>query len=311
MNQQPDNQLLGVTSIVADEGLGKSSAGLTWPKPLFHMETDIGGFERAAWKVEKDNPGIRIYRAEPDEDIAKIDWDSYDIVTKPYPQPIQFDKMMGLTGDISTRKVLIPKKVVGMKELWQTFVIDFVFAVQLPTLRTVMVDSATMLWKIDHSGYLQELQEKQYLKFMNDKDNKGRPWDDNSYRERLTEKEYGTPNDRMRQVFHTVKAYRKNLVLTHYITDEYGAIVNKDGQTEQGRTGKKKMDGFSETAKMSDLIFWLSLKEQTSGGKTSRYVSAKITKCGISGMGLNAVGQEFVASYDHFMGLKRMMNGGS
>jgi len=311
-------EYIGITAIVGDEGSCKSTMGLSWPKPLFHFEIDFGGFSRAAWRLKKENPDIRIKQCTQDEDITKIDFAEFDIITKPYPKPLQVNKLMGqLTGKSSTPSVRTftqPKKVDGMKELWQTFVTDFVYVCQQKTV-TQMIDSATALWNIDHNTRLQELQEIQEYKWKIDSQTKNLPFNENEYRERLQPIEYGQPNDRMTTVLQTSRSFQKNLVLTHYPTDEYGVVSDGKGGTMEGKTGKSVIDGFKHTGKLCDLIVWTYVKDSSKFDKDTKKTiavkvpTAKITKCGIEGMGLDAVGKEVTASFNGIISLRNLMRG--
>lgn len=304
-----DYEFIGVVAIVGDEGSGKSSMALSFPKPLFHFDIDVGGFDRAAWRLKRDNPDIRIYQCQQGEDLSGVDFTTYDIITKPYPKPLQVSKLMGqLTGNgPSARQLVLPKKVEGMKELWQLFISDFIYVCEQP-VATISPDTSTLLWNIAHNTRLQELQEIQAYKWGNEHSNTAFP--ENEYRERLQPIEYGPANERMTAVLETSRSFRKNLVLTHYPTDEYGMVPNDKGNMVEGKTGKQVIDGFKHTAKLCDLVVWTSLKESRDGAKRVLTPVAKITKCGIAGMGLEAVGQEIVASFDGITSLRNIMSGG-
>lgn len=276
---------LGIVAICGDEGTGKTTMGLTFPKPIRHLDVDVGGYRRAAWRL-------------PTEGME----------SKSYPKPIQIEKLMGQTPEASTR-VKIPKKVEGMREIWQQIVQDFVAACMDTSVKTVVIDSATLLWNIAHNSHLQELQERQLALHKKNKPNI--PFDENDYRERLLPVEYGPANDRMRTILHTARSFSKNLILTHYPTDEYGTIPDGRGNMIEGKTGIKVLDGFKETVKLVDLVVWVSIKDITNAGITEKQPIAKITKCGIEGMGLGAVGLEIPATYEGVINLKNLMQGGT
>ncbi len=276
---------LGIVAICGDEGTGKTTMALTFPTPLRHFDVDVGGYRRAIWRL-------------PQEGIE----------SKGYPKPIQVDKLMGSTGSPSTR-LTIPKKVEGMKELWQAIVTDFVAACTDATVKTVVIDSATMLWGICHNSHLQELQERQLSRWKNDSQTKTRPFDEDTYRERLQPIEYGPANDRMRTILHTARSYQKNLILTHYPTDEYGPMPDGKGGMADGKTGKKVIDGFKETLKLVDLVVWTKVKEYVKDGVTSKQAIAEITKCGLEGAGLVAVGLEIPATYDGVVNIVSLLKG--
>jgi hypothetical protein len=277
---------IGITAICGEEGTCKTTMALSWPKPLVHFDTDVGGFRRAAWRLAA-------------EELEQVE-------SKSYPKPIQIEKLLGQKGSPSTR-VIVPKKVEGMKELWQTIIQDFVDACMRAETATIVIDSATALWNICHQSHLQELQERQLTQHI--KQHKGIPFDENDYREKLLPVEYGPANDKMRTILHTARSFQKNLVLTHYPTDEYGVIPDGKGNMVEGKTGKQIMDGFKETLKLSDLVMWLTIKETSIQGVKTREPIARITKCGLEGMGLDAVGLEIPATFEGIIELQRMMRG--
>ena len=223
------------------------------------------------------------------------------VTSKGYPKPIQVDKLIGGGLNEASTRVITPKKVEGMSEIWQQIAQDFVDACTANDTSTIVIDSATLLWNICHQSHLQFLQEKQLAQHKSK--NPNRPFDENDYRERLQPIEYGPANDRMRTILHTARSYQKNLVLTHYPTDEYGSMPDGKGGMVEGKTGVKIMDGFKETLKLADLVVWVSIKDQQP--------IAKITKCGLEGMGLNAVGLEIPATYEGIINLQNTMRGGS
>jgi len=274
---------LGITAICGDEGTGKTTMSLTFPKPLRHFDIDVGGYRRAIWRLPADG-----------------------VESKSYPRPIQMGKLMGTQGSPTTR-ISIPKKVEGMKELWQQIVTDFVAACTDEKVRTIVIDSATLLWNICHQSHLQELQEKQLASHKKAKPNI--PFDESDYRERLQPMEYGPANDRMRTILHTARSFSKNLVLVHYPTDEYGTVPDSKGNMVEGKTGAIIIDGFKETKKLVDLVVWTSIKETVSGGVTEKSAVCKITKCGLEGAGLAAVGLEIPATYDGIVNIVNLLKG--
>lgn len=278
-----EDDFIGIVAICGDEGTGKTTMAITFPKPLHHFDVDVGGYRRAAWRLATEG-----------------------VVSRSYPKPIQIQKLLGQTGSPSSR-VSIPKKVEGMKELWQKIIQDFVDACMDKEVKTVVIDSATLLWNICHQSHLQELQERQLVYHKKNKPNI--PFDENDYRERLQPMEYGPANDKMRTILHTARSFQKNLVLTHYPTDEYGTIHDAKGNVIEGKTGVKILDGFKETVKLVDMVTWLSIKETMDKGVKTKTPTARITKCGLEGMGLGAVEMEVPATYEGVINLQRLMRG--
>ncbi len=317
-----DFEYLGVVAITGDEGSCKSSMALSFPPPLYHFDLDVGGFNRAIWRLRKENPDLRIYQAKKGEDISVLDFSAYDIISKPYPRPLQESKLMGqLTGGgdkpASIRTLKLPKKVEGMKELWQDIITDFVLVGKQPDINGMVFDSATMLWNVCHNARLQELQEIQEYKWRTASSTSKIPFPEDEYRERLQPIEYGQPNERMTALLQYSRSVQKNLVLTHYPTDEYGMISDGKGGMTEGKTGKQVIDGFKNTGKLCDLIVWTFVKDTTRTDPTTKKSVpvktpiARITKCGIEGMGLDAVGREISASFESIVGLRNMMVGGA
>ncbi len=252
------------------EGSGKSSLGLSFPKPLFHMDLDLGGFNRAAWRFDKEN---HICTLKQDKLLADQNWGDTTILSKPYLVPLQIEKMTGLKK--MGTSVRFPRQVVGYKELWQRIVNDFVAACQSPEVQTIMADSATQLWTICHMSLLQEKQEIQITQGIKPEDNK--------FREKLQAVEF--PNDRMRSLIYAAGSFKKNLVLTHYPRNVYKEKFDKNGELVKYKSEDIEPDGFKDTAKLADLILWTYIEK----GQPR----AKITlKCGVPGLGMSAVGME-------------------
>jgi len=276
-----------IIAIWGSEKSWKTTMALSFPKPLFHMDLDVGGFNRAAWKLPKDT---KILRCNIEDDISKIDWSQYDIVTKPYPLPIQMEKMMGAKHEGVT--IRFPRRVIGYKEIWRQIVIDFVAACKNPLLQSIDPDSATQMWTICHTSLLQEKQEIQI--------SQGMKVEDKMFRERLKPVEF--PNSRMRSVIYTARSSGKNLILTHYPKDVYADKVTEKG-IEQYKTGAITPDGFKDTQKLVDAVIWIELDDKTNN------VTAKFTKCAIEDIGTAGVGLFVEPTYQGILDLQKSMRG--
>jgi len=284
-----------IVSAWGKEGSGKSTFGLTYPYPLFHQELDLGGFERAIWRIERDNPALRVKRCNVKESISDIDWGKWDIVTKPYPVPIQMDKLIGAQEikQGNTITIRFPRRVIGYKELWEEIIVDFVAVCQVPVLKSIMPDSATQLWTICHQGHLQDKQEIQLSTGMKENDSK--------FREKLQPVEF--PNEKMRSLIYTAKSFGKHLIMTHYEGDVYANKVTDKG-VESYKTGELVPDGFKHTTEIDDIVIFTYVEQNQP--------RAKVTiKCGLPGMGMTAVGLELPSpSYQGLMELQEMLRGG-
>ena len=269
-----------VASLWGKEGLWKTTIALSWPKPIFDFEFDVGSFARASWRLtDAEQTLIHLIK---------------------YPQPMQIEKLTGVQKEGITLK--FPKKIVGVKEVWQKFVGDFVKAVQLPReqCRTIIFDSSTMLWSIAHRGYLQEKQEVQLAKTPN--------MNENDFREKLQTIEYGEPNSRMSSLIMTARSYDKNLVLIHYPRDVYGERLNNAGEKVEYKTGKVEPDGFKETRKLVDIEILAELGKDKNNQDT---VVCKVgEKCALAYMGTKAMGLSLPeSSYQGLVKLQLGMKG--
>lgn len=155
---------------------------------------------------------------------------------------------MGIQKDgVSIR---IPKKVVGIKELWQQIVIDFVAACQNKDIQTIIIDSGTQLWSICHNSLLQEKQEEQLAKGAKEVD----------LRTSLLSIEYGPANDRMKSMIFTARSFSKNLALNHYPKDIYAPRLVGD-RVEEVKTGEIDIDGFKQTKALVDIAVFTTFKD--------------------------------------------------
>jgi hypothetical protein len=238
-----------VAAIWGIEKSGKSSLAMTFPRPMIHFDLDVGGFNRAAWRL-----------------------DTKDITTKSYMTPMQIDKMLGAHKDNGI-PVRASKKVEGMIELWQAVIVDYIKAVQDPNVKTIIIDSATQLWNICHRSYLQSLQEKQLAQGEKDQ----------FLRAQLLPIEYAEPNERMKTFVFTSRSYKKNLVLTHYPKDVYAPRF-VDGGMQEVRTGEEDIDGFKQTKALADVA--IRTFQVKNNGDTK--MMAKVTLSGL-GKGLEGM----------------------
>lgn len=261
-----------IVIICGEEKSWKTTMALTFPRRLVHFDLDVGGWNRASWRIDKT-----------------------DVVSQPYLLPIQMEKMLGLGPKKENMSVRFPRKVVGYKEVWQKIVLDFVAVCQDPKVQTVVMDSGTQLWTICHTSLLQEKQEIQLSKGMKE--------DDPNFRERLMPIEF--PNDRMRTLIYTAGSASKHLILTHYPKAVYKEKVTEKG-IESYKSNDIVVDGFKESERLADLVVWLGLEMN----KEKKLASVgTITKCGIEGMGTAAHGLTIEPSYKGIIDLQEALRG--
>ena len=242
-----------ITSIWGPEKTGKSSLGMTFPPRIEVFDFDLG-YDRAAYRFHREE-------------------ESGLLVCHSYPAPLNITVQRN-------------QPLQGYKELWYRFLTDFMSALTDDAVHTLMIDTATQCWQICHMAFLQEKQEAQLPLDARGKDAKG-----NTLRESLIPIEYAEPNARMRAVVQAGKGYHKNLVITHYQGAVYSKRMNGD-RVEDYDTGEKQLDGFKQTAGLSDIVLRTRVE-----GVTPKAV---VTLCGLS---LNLVGIELVnPTYDSIMG---------
>jgi len=279
-----------IAAIWGPEKSWKSTMALTFPKPMYHFDLDIGGFGRAAWRLKP-------------EELAQVE-------SKSYPTPIQLEKLIGQVKDGPS--IRFPKKLFGIKEVWQRIVVDFVAACNNPKFLSIAFDSATQLWFICHRGFLQEVQERQVYRYLHNKDGNLIPgreeknFPGNEFREKLQSIEYGDPNDRMRSLIYAARSFGKHLILTHYPRDVYGQRLTDRG-IEEYKTGEIEPDGFKDTQKLVDIVIWVDVAKT---GDDAGKAFGKITKCGLEGLGTAANGLSIEPSYQGIMNLQRSMTEG-
>lgn len=110
-----------VIAIAGGDKATKTSTGLTFPKPLRVLETDIATVSRA----------ISRFKGE-------------DIKVTPFPTPVGW-------GKTTDRDI---------KAVWIAFLEEYKRFLEDKLVVSIQIDTSTKLWWICHSAYLQELNEK-------------------------------------------------------------------------------------------------------------------------------------------------------
>ena len=255
--------------IVNLEGLvatGKSGWLYTAPKPLVCFNFDLGAdraifgtkfndaFSNLKVKIVKYKPqAIEPYRmvgqgkdqtmqANPDFtkglEVFKQDWQTNDIVVYELPVPVQFD----------------PVRLQGVMKLWNTYRVLSAFAVQDAKVRTIGVDTGSLLRRVASDAYLEELQAKGHQ------------------RKQLLQIEWGHANDEVRMMYDMAPSFGKNLIVVHHLIPERKDFPQPDGTMKNMETGGLVIDGWRD----SDRKWDIGIRFDKKAGK----VVAKYTKCG-------------------------------
>jgi len=233
---------MSIIGVWGEDKSCKTTFALTFPKPLVFMEFDIGGFDRAIYRFEKDNIIVR------EDDEWRLQTTSNVIKYEAYPLPMTFGKFNPAKLEVRPSKV-----VVGMKELFYGWASKYITYLQDNKVATIVIDTATLMKQVCDDCYLQEMQEKQ-LETMDptthlDKDKK-------PLRTQLQQIEYKEPNTRMRGILYQAKSHNKNLVLVHHARDEYKPMPQRDGTIATSATGRRERAGFATLGDSADVILY-------------------------------------------------------
>lgn len=278
-----------IVAISGENKTGKSTFSLTFPRKLYHVELDIGGFKRAI-----DSPyGVKLFSG---------DIKAKKIVSASYPMPQQYtmDRIMGRIT-LGKLKVEQPKRLTGIKELWYKLLGDLVAILETKSYTTVVIDSFPQLWELCRLAFLQEKQEIQFIP------NTQQLKPGEKLRESLQPEEYVEPNARMRSLLYAFRQQGINLVIVEYMDDKYEKKLVGD-KVEELITGRK-MAGWNTTniTKEVDLLLENTLVMSNHSRTESPHYTVRTT-VKLSGIGLDLMGQSFSEpSYDDIMRAKEML----
>lgn len=246
-----------IVGIEGDDKSGKTTLALTAPRSLWHIDLDVGGFRRASHRFQG---------------IPGISSTPYYLPRQAVVGQLRQGQQLALGSKAPS--VLRPTQIlVGYRELWYKLLSDYADHLEDPSTRTIVFDSFPQVWELCRFGYLQELQEK----------NPGKP------RESLIQIEYGEPNARMRQLLYAARQMDKNLVLTHYLTEEYQDKL-VDGTVKSVVVGIKHA-GWKFLDKEADVVVRTRMQWDTDPDTRAKKLTPYAT-IRINGMALEATGAE-------------------
>ena len=236
-----------ILAIWGQEKTGKTTLALSAPKPIRYFEFDIGGYDRA-----KDGQGVK-----------KLGIDMSKVIHSLHLMPLQAQIKL-LTPTV--KGAMESKLVIGMKELWYSYLTQYITALDQPDIQTIVLDTFTVVWEICGMAYLQEKQEGQF-------DSSGKLPPSERIREQLKQIEYKEPNTRMRAILYLAKSKKKNLILVHHARDGYISQINADGRREDVRSGKQELAGWGYIGDIADVIVRTDWKSEP---------NTTITLCGLA-----------------------------
>ena len=230
-------------SIEGEEACGKTTLAYTAPRKIVGFAFDMGA-ERAIYGTQYKElfSDLEIQFLPYDGSATVVpQWAEHDITIYELPQPIQLDTIA----------------VAGCEQLWDYFIQLMVAAIRDDSVRSIVLDTATLARRIKADAYLQNLQQKAT---------------DGKIRERLLQIEYGATNDAIRSIYTTMAGVKKNLVAIHHLTDERKETIDAKGAIVQALTGNRILEGLTQTYRFFDIA--------VRNTKEKGELTTTLTKCG-------------------------------
>lgn len=215
-------------SLEGEEATGKTTFAYTAPLKVVGFSFDMGA-QRALYGGKASLfEGLKINVVPYPSGCKPIKaWEDFDIAVYEMPRPVQ---LRGI-------------RIQGCIAMWEYLVQLYNMAMEDPTVRSVVLDTATIARRVRCDAFLEDLQ---------DNTPKGK-----EARVRLTQIEYGAPNDDIRALYTRAEGIKKNLILVHHLTDEYKDHINSKGDKEQVITGRRVLEGLKGTHRAVDVALLL------------------------------------------------------
>lgn len=239
-------------SIQGEEASGKTTLAYTAPPPVVGFQFDLG-HERALYGAKypelfADKKVLVVPYEQTDN--PKPQWQGNDITIYELPSPVQ---LLGI-------------HIQGCSEAWAYFIQLVAKALTDDYVASIVVDTMTVARRIRADAHLQDLQAKAF-------DDKGSRKPSVELREQLLQIEWGRPNDSIRDLYTATGGAHKNLAATHHLTDERADKVDDKGKVTQVLTGKRILEGLSQTHRFVDM----AVLTRKNG---NHQIEAKVLKCG-------------------------------
>ena len=246
-----------VVSLVGEEKTGKSTFACTAPKPIAYGELDPGGLDRAIWRFSQELKD-QIHRK---NFYVAMQADPISMATLKNTITLHRE---GKVANRSNLRKTDNSALVGMTELWYEFLEWYIVNLEDPTIRSIVIDSGSLLWDSCHQSPLQEIQSI------------------SPGITSLTSFEYADPNTKMKGIIAAAQQSDKNLIFIHH-TDNIYKDIYVDGKKESIMDGIKHK-GWSHMNPLIDIEIWFSLKN-------SKPVTneAEVTLSGLSMEGVHKV----------------------
>lgn len=193
---------------------GKTSFGLTFPRPIVHFNLDMG-FHRASHRFPKHQVVTQWEPLSPQLLAA-----NQDILSKDYFLPVRFPGM----------------RLQGVLDLWMGAIIpELVAAITDTNTRSILIDTGTVMWQIAKDAQLERVQQR------------------DSGRSNLNQYEYTLPNQEIRSLLGAIRASGKNGYITHHVGGIYKDMPGPTGRVQSMRVGDT-WDGWNHMGAVVDVI---------------------------------------------------------
>jgi len=209
----------------------KSTFGLEFPDPVIIFDIDQG-FDRAIGRVLAKNPDLTVCKVPSSVDLLGPDGQ----INAEYRANI-------ICRELIEPFVVPGQRLTGYDSLWQRTRREVLQSYNTEWVKSVSIDTGTLLWKIAHTAKLERVRQRA------------------PNRERLIEIEYAEPNDEMREILLGARRSHKNLVMIHHTGPAYGPgyeTIQKGKQTVREFNPNMLIGetwaGFRHMGKIADII---------------------------------------------------------
>lgn len=219
-------------SLEGEEATGKTTFAYTAPLKVVGFSFDMGVKRALFGGMSELFEGLRINTVPYPKDCKPVKaWEHFDITIYEMPRPVQ------LSGT----------RIQGCIAMWDYFIQLYDLAMEDKAVRSVVIDTATIARRVRCDAFLEDLQNNTP---------KGK-----EMRVRLTQIEYGAPNDDIRAIYTRAEGIQKNLILVHHLGDEYQRVKNKKDEWETVTTGRRVLEGLKGTHRAVDVVLLMEEKQ--------------------------------------------------
>lgn len=188
----------------------KTTFGLTMTRPLVDFDLDRS-FARAEARFRAANPTDKIVVVSPTDTLEQYLDQDWDVIIRSYNIPVK-----------------LPGQPINIwRNLWSGLVLpDIVNTFQHPRIKSGLIDTGTVAWKISREAFMEKVIEK------------------DGTRVQMSRIEYREPNAEMFGLLGIAPYHGKNLMMLHHDAAKF------QGGQEVGRT----WDGFNHLGGQVDLV---------------------------------------------------------